>query len=177
MNEPAKLYIGMDATWTESVPEYPATDGWTLKYSLTNASYQVSLSSTAEGSDHVISIAAADTSTWHAGNYYYTKYAESATEKFVIAQGQIQIIASVLAATDRRSHAQKMLDAIEATLESRATKEQLSLSIANRSIQYLTIEELTKARSYYKELVKAETNQDKINAGEQTGNKILVRFV
>lgn len=55
-----------------------------------------------------------------------------------------------------KSHAERVLDAIEATLEGRATKEQTEVQVAGRMVRYLSLTELMAARSQYKNLVQAE---------------------
>lgn len=180
MNEPNKLYINMDATWTESLSDYPASLGYVLKYTVTNASYQIAISSSASSDNpdsHTVTIASADTATWHAGKYQYLKYVEKSGKKYPISQGSIEIVASVFAANDQRSFAQRMIDAIEATMEGRATKEQTALTINGRSIQYLSLTELISARAHFVELVKQEEVKAKIAAGVSVGNKILSRFI
>ena len=77
---------------------------------------------------------------------------------------------------DGRSHAQKVLDAIEATMEGRATKSQAIMQINNRQIQYLKPEELIKWRSFYKAEVAREKTAEKVAQGEDPGNRILTRF-
>ena len=49
-----------------------------------------------------------------------------------------------------KSHAEKMLEAIEATLEGRATDEYKSIKINNREISKHTFDELRRIRDYYR---------------------------
>lgn len=76
--------------------------------------------------------------------------------------------------TTTQSHAEKVLQAIEAVIESRATKEQASIAIAGRQVQYIPLGELLRFRSEYKRLVQ----QEKIEAGlyQKTGQKIITRW-
>lgn len=72
------------------------------------------------------------------------------------------------------SHAETVLSAIEAVIENRATKEQMSISIAGRAVQYISLSELLRFRQEYKKLVQ----QEKIEAGlyQKTGQKIITRW-
>ena len=178
MNDLKKIMAGLSYEWTDAGGDYPASDGYTLYYVLLNASGKITFNSTASGADHVISLSATSTSSWTAGTYNWYSYASDGTNKYPVAEGTIEIIANVITSStlDGRSHAKKALDAIEAAIERRASKEQLNISIAGRSIQYMTMEELIKARSHYLWLVKQEENKKKIDAGLEVGGKILVRF-
>lgn len=69
---------------------------------------------------------------------------------------------------DLRGHAQRVLDAIEAVIEKRATKDQESYTIAGRSLSKTPISELLKLRDAYKEEVK--TN------GRKLPRAVLTKF-
>jgi len=69
------------------------------------------------------------------------------------------------------THAQRMLEAIEAMLENRATKEHTSMKINNREIALLTLDELLRARDKYK----AEVARQQIRA-RGTFRQIRYRF-
>ena len=71
------------------------------------------------------------------------------------------------------SHEEKVLSAIEAVLEGRATRQETEYSIAGRSLKLMSIKELTDAREYYKALVD-DLKLSKQNKKKQ--NKIQVRF-
>ena len=51
---------------------------------------------------------------------------------------------------DLRSHAKKVVDAIEAVIENRATIDQQSMSIAGRSLSRMSIDDLLNFRNQYK---------------------------
>ena len=101
-----------------------------------------------------------------------------AGERYTISTGTLTVRANLPAqftGFDGRSHAQKVLDAIEATMEGRATKAQESIQINNRQIQYLKPEELIKWRSFYKAEVAREKTAEKVAQGEDPGNRILTQ--
>lgn len=74
---------------------------------------------------------------------------------------------------DARSHAEKVLEAIEALIEGRATKDVSSYSIAGRSLTRMTPDELVKWRSTYRAEVAAQRNAGKPNGGRKI---TLARF-
>ena len=180
MNEPKKIQAGLSAEWTETSNDYLASL-YTLKYVFINSSAKISVSSTADGDTHSVEIPAATTASWTAGVYKYTGYLEKIADsanKIPFSSGTITITANVLTAStaDMRSHARKVLDAINATLEGRASKDQQSISLNGRSLQYTVIADLLTLRSQYMQLVKQEEQEDRIQNGGPAGNMIKVRF-
>lgn len=75
---------------------------------------------------------------------------------------------------DPRSHAEKVLEAIEALIEGRATKDVSSYSIAGRSLTRLSPKELVEWRSFYKNEVARKRAAGQPNGGRRI---TLARFV
>lgn len=175
---PDTIYAGDSLSWTEMSGEYPAPD-WTMQYAIRGPS-TLDLVSSPSGSDHVFTATAAQTGSLTPGRYSWQSYATNgAGERYTISTGTITVRANLAAQTagfDGRSHAQKVLDAIEATMEGRATQAQASMQINNRQIQYLKPEELIKWRSFYKSEVAREKAKEKVAQGEDPGKRILTRF-
>jgi hypothetical protein len=67
--------------------------------------------------------------------------------------------ASQGAGQDPRSHARKTLDAIEAVVEGRATKDQQAYTIGGRSLQRMPIKDLMYFRGVYRAEVYAEESR------------------
>lgn len=177
MYEPSKITAGMYYTWTESLSDYPATT-YTLKYSLINQYNRIDIVSAASGNDHKITLTSDETALYASGTYQFVSFIDDNTNKILLAQGIIEILPNITTEGnyDYRTHARKTLEAIEAMIERRASKEQSSLSIQGRSLSYMTPEELIKLRSHYKYLVDQEIKADKINAGLDPGGRVLTRF-
>jgi len=195
MNIPEILYAGDQNVWTEPFPQdeegndLKASDGWTYKYRIINSAGLIQISSlditsAADGDNHEFTLTAAQTAAWTPGKYLATGYlTKSGQSNQVVGRKQIEIIINVLTAQsfDFRSHARKTLDAIEAAIERRASKEQEQLSIStrggsSRAIQFLSYEELLNAKNYYQTLVNQELAEENINNGLPSGNRLLVRF-
>jgi len=173
------LQAGDTLAWTESDATYPAPS-WILKYRLTNSSTALTLTSTASETNHAFSISHAASKLWTAGKYKFTRFVvnQAGTEIHTLDTGTLEIKAYLLetASSDVRTHAKKVLDAIEAVLESRATKEQESISIAGRSLVRMSLEELIKARNNYRWEVQNEIKAEKIAQGIDPGKRVLLRF-
>ena len=114
-------------------------------------------------------VTGAVSATWIEGDYSFdvTVTRISDAEQAVIAIGSINVFAS---ATDRRSHAEIMVEKIESILQNRAASDVDSYSIGSRSISKMSIMELTKWREYYQ----AEVGMMAVDGHKR--NKVKVSF-
>jgi len=195
VNIPDIIFAGDDLEWVESFPNDDAGNalkaslGWTYKYRIINSANlaQVTaadIASTAyQTDDHKFSLTSANTSSWVAGKYLATGYCVKGSEYQVIGRKTIEIKINVFTATtyDFRTHARKALEAIEAAIERRASKEQNQLSIStgggsSRAVQFMTLEELIKAKAYYQSLVNQEIAEEKMDNGEAPGGRVKLQF-
>jgi len=181
--EPTSIYAGDSVTWKISNSDYPASSGWTLKYDLVkNGTAVLTLTSTASGADHLISIAASTTAGYTAGEYFWRSYVtNSSSEKYGISEGYITIKANLTTATtgyDFRSTAKKVIDALESELagDTSAT----NLLIISQSCGELNV---SRKADIYEELQKWkaiwDTEKSKIEIEQGRANKkslILMRF-
>ena len=110
--EPAAIQAGDTIQWLRTVPGYSAADGWVLAYRLINATANTSIISTAQGDDHLVSISAATSAGYAAGDYTWTAHVTRNTDRYTIAQGSTTIrpdLAAQVAGFDARGPAQKAL--------------------------------------------------------------------
>jgi hypothetical protein len=133
------------------------------------------------GTGWAITVTAATTELYTAGDYWYNIYMgkSSFSERYTAESGTIKILPNLSDVTetyDNRSHVKKTLDAIEAVIEGRATKDQMAYSIAGRSLSLTPIPELIQLRQVYKREYLTEQQVEKIARGEAPGTQIKVRF-
>ena len=76
---------------------------------------------------------------------------------------------------DARTHARIVLDAIEAVIENRASKDQERYMIAGRELWRTPIPMLLKLRQTYRAEVKAQALAEKIQSGTGVGGRIQFR--
>lgn len=95
-----------------------------------------------------------------------------------IDDGTTEILADLItdAAADQRSHAKIMLDALEAVLQGKASKDVSSYSIAGRALTKLTPDELELWRDKYRAEYAAERRKERIKDGRGSGATVKVRF-
>ena len=107
----------------------------------------------ASGSYHRFRISAAETAQWEPGVYWYSIRATDGTDVVEVEAGEITIkpdLAGLSAGHDGRLHVQRVLDAIEAILEKRATIDQERYRINNRELYRTPIPDLLALRDRYK---------------------------
>jgi hypothetical protein len=180
--EPTSLRAGDTWRWLRTLDDYPATD-WTLKYRFrhpTLAGFEIVAS--ASGSDHSVTVSAATSAGYGAGTWAWVAWVEGgSSEKYTVDQGTVEIAADFRAAAasatlDTRSHARKVLAAIEAVIENRATLDQEEYTIAGRSLKRTPAGELLKLRLRYLNEVRNEQAAERLANGLGTGRIIGARL-
>lgn len=148
---PDKITAGLTLELAATLTAYPAPD-WTLTVLLRGPG-AIDLTATADGAAHVISVTAAATAEWEPGAYWYSVRVTDGADVLQVCEGTTQVLpdlAEVGPGYDGRHHAEKVLAAIEAVLENRATLEQQSYTINNRSLQRTSLADLLRLRQHYR---------------------------
>lgn len=196
---PSSITAGDLATWRISLSDYSAGDGWVLSYAFFRRGgdgTRILITSTADSSQHLVSVPIATTTYWMPGDYdgqaYVTKTATS--ERYQVWYGLLTVCpnyAAEDAVVDPRSIARKTLEALEAAILKAATSQSTGtgisgsivewevegLKIKRGSTQEQVVAELTKQRDRYAAIVKTEEMKAARAAGRGTGRRILTRFV
>ena len=181
---PDELYVGDNWLWKKDLDDYPPAS-YQLTYSfrlLTSAATEISLGSsviTESGGEYLVEVPSATTAGYTKGDYTYQEYITktSSSQRLVISSGILTVKSNLDAdTTDPRSHNRIVLDALEATLENRASIDQMSMSIAGRSLSRMSPSELNDWKSHYKALVLKEDKISRQGKNEATGNQIKVKF-
>lgn len=172
-----------------SVAGYPASAGWTLKYRLTPrfstpSQSPIVLTGAASGDLYLVQEVAANSANWKAGAYTWAAWVEKAGERYTVSPNwpsgsEIAILADPAQTAqgfDGRSHARKVLEAIEAVLERRATLDQEEYAINGRSLKRTPLPELLRLRQQYAAEVASEDAGALLSAGLGGGRKVQVRL-
>lgn len=173
------LRAGDSWAWRDSYPDFKASDGWTLSYSLVNAVVKIdipTLGISADGDDFAIAVTPTTNATYPAGVYTQVARVSKSGEVHTVGSGTLQVLANLLTPTDTRSHARRVLEAIKAVLERRASLDQESYTIGARSLARTPIPELIRLRDLYQQEVNAEKRAEALAQGLSTSGKIQVRF-
>ena len=170
---PDELVAGDTWQWTRELADYPAPT-WTLTYYFENNVRKFNAVGTPSGTIHGFSIAAATTGGYASGRYKYLGRVTNGTQVFTVEEGWLDVALNPAAdgVHDTRSWAVRTLEAIEATLENKASRDQLAMSVNGRSISTLRPSELMDWRTQLRAEVRAE--QQAANGGK--GRTIKARF-
>lgn len=174
---PRAFTIGDTLTWTESDATYPAPT-WTVRYYFTSKTEVFSSNdpSTADGSDHVVTIT---TTNLKAGTYDYVRKVTDGSELYTTERGQIEVLPDLSAdvtGVDRRVYAEKALEAIEAMLLGKASKDQTSYSLNGRALSRYSPAELNEWRRALRIEVAELRAKERRKAGGKSNRNVRVRF-
>ena len=155
--EPLKIFSGDRAAWkrTDLGTDY-APASYSLKYSArleNDGATEIEITASESGSDYVVEVGQSTTAAFRVGIYHWQAYIirTSDSERVTVDSGTWEVVVNRDAATsDPRNHVKIVLDAIEATIEGRASKDQESYSIQGRSLSRTPIAELVALRDKYR---------------------------
>jgi hypothetical protein len=175
--EPTNLTCGTVWAWYKTLGDYPQSDGWSAIWYLHGA-FNLTVTSTTGPSDtqYLAETLATATASLVTGDdpvsITWDLWVVDGSEKHALETG-IFLVRPNLATppTASKSHDELMLDAIRATLESRATADVESYQINGRALNRISFEQLRKAEAYY-----AQRAWRKRNGSPFGGPPIHTRF-
>jgi len=178
--EPYKITAGETVKWTKDLSDYKPDDGWTLKYFLVRSGSQKSITATDNGDGtHLVTIAATDSAGYDTGIYHWQARVEKGSEKYNVDSGTLEVLPEFAAKSsgyDDRTHVKKVLDAIEAVIEGRASKDEMGYTIAGRRLDRTPIADLLVLRDKYMGEYQNELIAERIANGDSSARKVKVRF-
>lgn len=175
--EPAIVAAGDTVKWQKHLPDFLAVDGWSLTYTFVNASARFTVTAgSASGADHLITVPASTTGSWAAGTYDWRAQVSKSGEVYTVGTGRMVVQPSFSAATDARSQARRMLEAVESVLEGRASSAVQDYQIAGRSLRHIPIPDLLTLRDRLRMDVTREDAAADLAAGRGPRGRIQVRF-
>ena len=175
--EPSTITPGDTVKWSKTLPDYPASDGWVLSYELISSTSRYTFSASAVGAIHSVTIPAATSSGYIAGAYDWRARVTKSGEVFTVGTGRVTVAASFGEVSDVRSQARRTLQAIEDTLEGRASSATQEYEIAGRRMKYIPLPELLVLRDRYRMDVAREDAAQRSAAGLPNPGRIQVRHI
>jgi len=179
--EPDAFVAGDSVKWTKRISGYDPADGWVLSYAFVKDGDQQVIASTDNGDGaHLITLTPALSAAFKEGIYHWQSTLADGTDRYQVTEGRIDVKPDFLNKSngfDSRSHVKKVLDALNAVIEKKASKDQESITVGDKSIKRLTPSELLKWRSFYQREYTVELQKQRIANGDAPGNKIRVRFI
>ncbi len=183
--EPSTLVAGDRFTWKRDdlAGDY-SPSAYALTYEFHSdvgggGSKKFTITATEADDTYYIEVNSATTADYVTGDYIWEAYITrtSDSQRIMVDSGRTEITANLAnTSADLRSHAKKVLDAIEAVIENRATIDQSSMSIAGRSLSRMNIDELMNFRMQYKTEYLKEIKLARIRNKQGSGNTVKVSF-
>lgn len=181
------MVVGDTLDFVDQVPDYPASDGWTLKYVLvpqfaTPTQAAITLTATTYlTTDYRIQAAPGLTTTWTKGIYTWARWVEKTGARYSLGEGRIELLTdpTVLAqGFDLRTVAQKAFEDAQAALASfQATSGRVKVySIAGRSMEFDTSAELVALAKYWENEVSKELAAKAVAAGKPSTRRYFTRL-
>lgn len=147
-----------------------------LAYTLVNATQRYTFGATQMGDNYLVNISAATTAAYVAGSYDFRATVSKAGEVFTVSQGRMAVTPAFGVAVDARSQARRTLEAIDATLEGRASSATAEYEIAGRKMRFIPIPELLQLRDRLRRDVAGQDAAAAVAKGLGNPNRIYVRF-
>ena len=181
--EPEILTIGDRWVWkrTDIGSDY-APSSYALSYRarlLGSGSTNFSFVASESGTDYLVEISSSTTANYTAGIYAWSMYItrSSDSERFALDTGKFEVKSNLVTSeSDPRSHAAKMVDHLESTLESLAQKLTTAYSISDRSSTLRSMDEVSTQLNFHRAIYNREVMKDRAKSGRRTGQNILVRL-
>lgn len=180
-NVPNSFTVGESFSWTKEFSLYPASL-WDLTYHFRGVGQGFDVEATANGNKFDLSALSTQTDNCTAGTYSYQAYVTKDAEKILVDQGTIRVHPNLASldlndSFDGRSKAQKILDAIDAMIEGKATLDQQAYQIGNRQLSRIPIPDLIMLRDKYQRIVAEEKRAKNLKKGSGYLKTIKGAFV
>lgn len=183
--EPTSIRAGDSLAWERSLPAYPASAGWALKYRLLfPAGTAVDIASSGAGDLYSVALTAANTAGWTPGAATLIAYLERGAgpslERITLSQQSVTILPALYAAAtlDNRSQAVKALADARAALAAYMANGQAHVAeyeIAGRRMKFRSANEIGFLVGYLEGEVARERAALAIQSGGIPG-RVFTRF-
>ncbi|MEO0797347.1 MAG: hypothetical protein AAFX93_19520 [Verrucomicrobiota bacterium] len=168
--EPSVIYAKTSIFWKRTidavyidgvlVASALAGEGYTAVYEMRNESGLIVINTGGSGRVYAVSESSVTTEAYAGGEYTWQLFLVNGDDRWLIDEGTMKIVGYSATGQDNRSQVKRILDAINATIEGRASRADMEYSIqtgsGSRSIKHASMEELIKARSHFSALYHAE---------------------
>jgi hypothetical protein len=181
--EPTRVVAGDTIAWTRSLADYPAPT-YVLKYRFLNAAGKIDITAAASGTDHAVTVTAATSSAWTAGDYDWLAWVETGSgptaERYSVEEGRITVDPNKAALNtyDGRTPARKIYEALLAAWQTASASQAFvnEYEIAGRRMKFNNKADWIVELDYWKSQVAAEDRAEAIANGMASGSRLLVRF-
>lgn len=183
---PAQIVQGTSVVFIKCLEDF-TPDLFTLSYHLRGAA-QLDVDATDNGDgNYLVQFVAStgvdpDIAPLPAGQYFYQAYAtdvSNSSDRRFVESGRVEVLVDLSTVTtsfDGRSNAEIMVAAIDAVMQKKATRDQQSYTIGQRTLVRIPPDQLLKWRDYYTGILRSEIMKKRIAAGLSPFENILTEF-
>jgi hypothetical protein len=169
---PETITAGESVSWRVRLSAFPADESWVLTYTLVKTGVKISIASTADADAHLVELTAATTGAYTAGTYDWQAHVAKGTERYLVSSGIIQIAPDYATQTsgyDARTHTKKVLDALEAAVEGRASLTQLQQKVGEVQVGHMSLKDQVEML----ELYRAKYRKEMVLAGKIKSRRMI----
>ena len=178
--EPIEITAGDSLAWDrEDLDDYPASDGWSLSYSIAGPQ-KITLLTTPDEDHYHIRADAVTTRTWAAGVYWWDAYVTKTTERYKVDWGTLKILPNLQEAAtgyDGRTDAEKELAGWKTLLYQLSQHKSSTITHGGKTYTEKDLDKVRAARDDAQARVNTEKAKERRAQGKGTGRKIMMRIV
>ncbi|MFT5729686.1 MAG: hypothetical protein ACI8PB_003857 [Desulforhopalus sp.] len=179
MEIPRNIVVGDSVEWVDYFGGYLSPE-WSLRYVLICPLTKIEVVSVAdaETDGHLFSIPSTTTDSWQPGDYHYQVYATSGSDRKTIGRGflTIEIDFSKQEKHDARPWLDRVIAALMASIEGRASSSQLLMEISGSRIEHIFHLDQRELLNGYKKYRAARNRSRAISRGESPFGTVWVKF-
>lgn len=179
--EPKRITAGDTVSWLKSISDYPASAGWSLSYTLINATGKIAIDAVAQGEDYLVSIPANVSAEYTPGAYPFVAVVTKAGERHTVGRGSIIVdpdLAAQAGGYDTRSNARIILDNLLLAYRTASADQAFvqDYEVAGRRLSFNAKADWIIEIDYWKREVAKELRAKRLADGLDAGTKVYVRF-
>lgn len=175
--EPRTIIAGDSVSWSRYLTGYLPSSGWSLKYRLVSSTISYDINTSASGDSHQVSLTAAETETWQANEYQLVAQVSNGVDRYTIGTTRVTVKPDPTSASyDPRSHAERVLEKIEAALETKATSDKHTITVDGQTIGRYDWQALLDAEKLYRGRVNRQRRAEREKRTGRTSNRLLARI-
>lgn len=170
---PSSLIAGDTWTFTRGYGDYPQPTWVATLYAEFSGS-QFSIPAVASGTSQSFAATAAATGGYKTGRYKWWVRVTDGTSSYTVESGWFDVTPDPAATgtRDQRSQTRRTLDALNCTLEGRASSDQLAMTINGRSLSRIPLQELVA----WRDRLRQEVRTEELGVTGGNGRNIKVSF-
>ncbi len=183
MTAPTHFRAGDSASWSETLPAYPHTDGWVLRYRLLSPCappVEIAATAGAAPDEYQVTLGSTDTAAWTPGDLTLVAYVERGADRHTLGSQPAVVTPDLTTAPvhDGRSINRRALEDARAALAAHMASGRAhveSYTIAGRAMKFRSVQELRDLITYYEAEVAKENAARAAYAGV-AGGRIFTRM-